>query len=139
LAALPTGAAWVSEPELPRLRGRRRRHRSPGAECPFALRLLEHRSKMVEPPVVAESPQVSAEPPLPSGRGYWNVSRFLAFPGEADRLEAAPDPWPSVGGWEASGRTSRMHATSMGAASFGDAAMAGMSPLMGSVEEDSAG
>jgi hypothetical protein len=52
---------------------------------------------------------------------------------------ATPDPWPSTRGREMSGCTSRMHATSIGAVLLGDATMERTSPLMGSVEEYSAG
>jgi hypothetical protein len=44
-----------------------------GPDGSLLLRLLEHRSEMVEPPVAEELPQVSAESPLPSSRGCWHA------------------------------------------------------------------
>jgi hypothetical protein len=68
------------------------------------------------------------DPPPPKCQ-IWPSTAPLATEGLS---RAVPDPWPSIGGREASGHTSRMHATSMGPAFLGASVMAGMSPLMGS-------
>jgi hypothetical protein len=65
----------------------------------------------------------------------WTTTPLIA----EDPSMATFDPWPSTGGREASGRALRIHATSICDVPLGDEAMAGMSPSMGSVGEDSVG